>query len=276
LRLIIIVVLCIISLAAIGCGSGGSSASVQAPAPTPTPTPTPQQALTPGNWTMQARSAVTNQTIFPDIVLVTTPTGVSGKAHITGSACFNFVTDAVSLTGTLSGPNLNITTDTPVNGQTITATLSGSATSLTGTYTLNGGTCAPGDHGTLAARLLPPVDGTWKGTFTSTAVPPALPFSVTAVLTQSNTPDPNGFLVLTGTVTFTGSTCFTSGTVTATPTLSAGQALTLNLATDNLGEIAIGGLYDDSQAPNVISPAAYHVNAGPCAGDGGNITLIRQ
>jgi hypothetical protein len=273
LRLFVIVVLCILSLVVIGCGSGSSS-SFQAPSPTPTPAPQP--ALTAGNWTMQARSAVTNQTIFPDIVLVTTPTGVSGKAHITGSACFNFVTDAVSLTGTLNGPSLNITTDVPVNGQTITATLSGSATSLTGTYTLNGGTCAPGDHGTLSARLLPPVDGTWKGTFTSTAVPPAPPFSVTAVLTQSNTPDPNGFLVITGTATFTGSTCFTSGTALATPTLSSGQALTLNLATDNLGEIAIGGLYDDTQTPNVISTALYHVNAGPCAGDGGNLSLTKQ
>lgn len=276
MRLIVIVVLCILSLAVIGCGSGGSSASFQAPSPTPTPTPAPQQALTPGNWTMQARSAVTNQTIFPDIVLITTPTGVAGKAHIAGSTCFNFVTDAVSLTGTLSGPSLSIITDAPVNGQIITATLSGSATSLTGTYTLDGGTCAPGDHGTLSARLLPPVDGTWKGTFTPTAVPPASPFSVTAVLTQSNTPDPNGFLVLNGTVTLTGSTCFTSGTVTAIPTLSAGQSLTLNLATDNLGEIAVGGLYDDTQTPNVISPAAYHVNAGPCAGDGGNLILTRQ
>lgn len=262
----------IVSIAGCGGSSNTPIASLSG-SPTPTPTPVPL-SITTGNWTMQARSAITNQTIFPDVVLTPTATGVAGIAHIAGSSCFSFV-DQVPITGTLNGSSLAISTDTPVNGQTINATLSGSSTSLTGSYTLNGGTCAAGDHGTLIGHLVPSLNGTWKGTLTSTVTPTAPPINITAIITQSNIPNSNGYLVVSGTVTFTGTTCFTSGTFTI-PTLSAGQALTLDIATDNAGDVSFGGLYDDSQSPNVISPAVYQISEGPCAGDTGNMILVRQ
>ena len=275
MRILCLFAITILIVSIAGCG-GSNNAPIASLSGSPTPTPTPVPlSITTGNWTMQARSAITNQTIFPDVVLTPTATGVAGIAHIGGSSCFSFL-DQVPITGTLNGSSLAISTDTPVNGQTINAILSGSSTSLTGSFTLNGGTCAAGDHGTLIGHLMPSLNGTWKGTLTSTVTPTAPPITMTATLTQSDTPNSMGYLVLSGTVAFTGTTCFTNGTFIPTQTLSAGQALSLDIATDNAGDVSFGALYDDTQSPNVINPATYQINQGPCAGDTGNMILVRQ
>ena len=125
-------------------------------------------------------------------------------------AVAQFVGDLTSSNGLVSG------TLAPIGGgtATLTATLGSNLnTSVAGTYQIAGGSCPmPATPMTIAEYA--PVTGTYSGMFSVLSIPsnPNINISVTAVLTQSPTPDAIGAFPVTGTVTTTGA-CATSFTL---------------------------------------------------------------
>jgi hypothetical protein len=109
------------------------------------------------------------------------------------------------VTGTLS-PSGNLVLTVPISGgtATLTATLGSTLqTFATGTWQIVGGACAMPST-SMAINQFAPVTGTYIGTLTSSLGSPTVSSTITAVLTQSATPDAEGQFPLTGTVTSSG------------------------------------------------------------------------
>ena len=168
---------------------------------------------------------------------------VNGVVHVTGSNCFDPLT-AVSLTGTLTGNNISLTS-TSVVGQvtTLTGSLSDPGASqpgeFTGTYAINGG-CASGDQGNVTGMTEYPMGGFWAGDLTS-ATGDINRLTVTMVRGSSTS---EGTFGLTGTAFFEVGNCFTSATI-ASGTLPSGSyvignSMSLEIQTDN-GVIVFSG-----------------------------------
>ncbi|HET9792253.1 MAG TPA: hypothetical protein VFR08_13210 [Candidatus Angelobacter sp.] len=251
-------VLVILILLLAGCGGGGSGSSAAF-------------TIQSGNWNFRATSTTLSGelTTFGGS-LSQSGSSVSGTVQMLGgNGCIGFGID-IPVSGTVSGQNITLTT-AAISNVVITINATGSATAFSGTYQFTG--CVAHDLGNVTANLVPSVTGTWSGTFTSSTAPP---LSVTAVLTESSTPDAHGGFPLTGTVSFTGSTCFTSGTVSAGA--MTGATLGLVVATNeqpNPSQIIIsGGLADPTVANNL--GGGYILNLGACATKDGFGTLTRQ
>ena len=143
-----------------------------------------------------------------------------------------------------------------------TGVLDSSRSSISlGNYTFNGG-CADGDSGPLAGVRFKPVTGIYVGTLGDTAV--------SANLTQSNLGQKlNGYLHLSGTVTYTGPTC--SEVFTIEESSLAGSYIQLSLTAKDGTSTSVGGHVVDSTASQ-LDLADYE---GGC-GSGGYGTLIQQ
>jgi len=129
-------------------------------------------------------------------------------------------TQDLQATGTLDANN-DLTLTVPIAGgtATITATLGPDLqNAAAGTWQIVGGSCATASAPITIAQYLP-LTGTYVG---YTSYPPATE-STTAVLTQSTTPNADGFFPLTGTIIVQG-TC--SGTVPMVPELVSGSNIT--------------------------------------------------
>jgi len=141
---------------------------------------------------------------------------VSGTlAPIGGGTCSALLLPPASASGTVdSVGHLTITMPAGGGTATLTATLGSNLnTSVAGTYQIAGGSCPmPATPMTIAEYA--PVTGTYSGMFSVLSIPsnPNINISVTAVLTQSPTPDAIGAFPVTGTVTTTGA-CATSFTL---------------------------------------------------------------
>ena len=113
-------------------------------------------------------------------------------------------TQGLPVTGTLSSSG-NLVLTVPISGgtATITATLGANLQTFnTGSWQIVGGGCAMGST-PMAILQFAPVTGTYVGTLTSPGSP-TVSSTITAVLTQSATPDATGQFPLTGTVTSNG------------------------------------------------------------------------
>ncbi len=223
-----------------------------------------------GNWEFDTTStAIPGVTSQVGGSIVQAGTTISGVLHVLGSDCFNVFTDNVTVTGTITGNSLTITSGA-VNGQVINFTGTATSTTLSGTYTITGG-CAGGDHGNVSGFKVPSVTGNWTGSFTSSLGPST---NVTAALTQGSA-FADGSFALSGTVTFQSSACFASGTITAgaisSPTGSSifGTFLWVEINTSNGLVVFLGTL---NQAGNQIF-GDYFVFGGSCDGDTGTGTV---
>ena len=224
-----------------------------------------------GDWGLTATSTVVANSTFPVGVDLTSNQGsVSGIAHLS-SSCYPIATN-VPLTGTIDTSGNIALTSSSVNGQVLTVTgkTSTGADFTSGTYAVAGG-CAAGDKGTVAGSEVPAVTGTYTGTVKSVSGPSV---GVTALLTQTVTPDANGFLHLSGTAAFTGSPCFTQTTIAtpATDTNILGLYLAANFTSSNPSAVieTVGSISADGKTLTI----SYQVVGGACAGDTGSGSLV--
>jgi hypothetical protein len=202
--------------------------SMPAAAPT-TSAPAPITANLSGTWGVSADYTLPNnlgQYVYPKIlgfggILQFANGTVSGtlypNSNLFGGCGF---LAAAAVTGTIDSTN-NLTLTVPLGGSygtaTITATLGSNPQTLAdGSYQVTGGSCAlPATAMTIAQYA--PTTGTYSGIFSiATAFSsgiPATEVTVTAVLSQSTTPDSSGtYYPVTGTYTISGA-CTDSGNI---------------------------------------------------------------
>lgn len=120
-----------------------------------------------------------------------------------GGNCPSITTD-LAVTGTLDASN-NLTLNIPISGgtATITATLPQNPQTFTpSSLQIVGGTCSMPATDMFIIQFAP-VTGTYAGTLTTSGTP-ATSATVSAVLTQSTTPNADGQFPLTGTLTIQG------------------------------------------------------------------------
>lgn len=134
------------------------------------------------------------------------------------------VTGSVTTANSLSGTVDNLSLTVPISGgvATITATLPQNPQTFTlGNWQIVGGACAMPATPMMISQYAP-ATGTYSGMFnvlaTGTLTPvPGTATAITAVLTQSTTPNADGQFPLTGTITATGACtaglAFTNGIV---------------------------------------------------------------
>jgi hypothetical protein len=143
--------------------------------------------------------------------------------------CVAFTQD-LAATGTLT-PAGNFVVTVPIsNGTaTLTATLSANLQTFTqGSWQIVGGACAMPST-PMAITQYAPVTGTYTGTLTAYGTTTST--AISAVLTQSTTPDLDGRFPLTGTVTAPG---ICSGTFSLIPEVVSGNGI----YTTNTGTLA--------------------------------------
>jgi hypothetical protein len=175
-----------------------------------------------------------------------------------------FPPELFSLSGTID-PQGNISgTASPGNGVelTFTGVLDSARSSISlGNYTLKGG-CAELESGPLTGVRFKPVTGIYSGTLGDTAV--------SANLTQSNLGQkPNGYLHVSGTVTYTSPTC--SEVFAIKESWLAGSYIQLSLTAKDGTSTGVYGRVVDSTASQLDLADLE----GGC-GSGGYGTLTQQ
>src|ERR1035441_9838231 len=144
-------------------------------------------------------------------------TGTLRAISLSSPQCVSFTQD-LPVTGTIDA-NGNLVLTIPIAGgtATITATITTPESYTPGTWQISGGACAMPSTAVDIAEFAP-ATGTYTGVLnvldTTTGLPVAgTATSVTAVLTQSTTPNSDGDFPVSGTVTATGA-CSTSFPIT--------------------------------------------------------------
>lgn len=247
------------------CGCGGSSSVLNPPAP--------QFTIASGDWsTPLVGSGSPPLLLFGGGFLTQNGATVSGIIHLIDFPCLNPFTDDLVMTGTVSGNSVTLSS-APLRGEVVTLSLnpspgqSGTVVAMEGTGTLTGP--CPGSS-TVAARLVPPTNGTFAGTFNSSGLSGA---DLSASLSESG-PDVHGYFHIAGDLTLTGSPCFSSATITDS-TVFGGDAV-LNLDTDS-GQASMTAvpLFVSATAPEELA-AVLVIQSGPCANLVGSALLKKQ
>jgi hypothetical protein len=235
-----------------------------------------------GNWQMTATSAAagTVGAATPFSIYLTADSGmVSGtlfaQAVYPVFACIYPFTDINGkLAGTVDAQgNLSMKSIAPTADGSV-FTLKGLAASgtLSGSYTIAGGCTA--DGGTVAGIALPAMNGTYKGTVTSTNTGATM--AVTATLMQASAPNAAGELPVTGTASFSGGqSCLSSLSVQSSDSFLYGEYLSTGLAASPASPGTAGfsgGLSTDGKTLNVT----YDVSPDVCTYDYGKGTLTLQ
>ena len=244
----------LLSIATILAGCGGVS-------PTGTTTTTPNPYTFSGEWSAQL-APLANPVSIAVVEFVGTLSASNGT--VTGSLipipgnvsspCLAPSITPISVSGAVdSSGNLSITL--PVGGGTATLTAALSTnleTENPGSFKIVGGTCAMPSTPMEIAQYAP-LNGTYKGTFNllnSSGLPTTgNPITVTAMLTQSSTPNANDEYPVTGSITTTG-TC--TANITLANTYVLGGVLisedstfnySLTASFDPTGTTALVGLF---------------------------------
>jgi hypothetical protein len=212
------------------------------------------------------------------VSMSTSGTAVSGILHFLDYSCFikngNLLYET-PVTGTVTSAGALSLTSSPVVGQTFS--LAGTVTNGTltdGTYSVSGG-CGAGEHGTITGFAVPSFTGTYKGTFTSVS---GVKIGATITMTQTSTPDSDGFFEINGTAAFSGSPCFTSGPIAGSASgdvfsFADGGFVQVQITTGN-GLVVFQGVVTDLTG-NTID-GNYSVTGGTgCAGDSGTGSATR-
>jgi hypothetical protein len=254
-------------LAFTSCGGGGGSSTGGGSNGGPQ-----NSSLTSGNWSIVATSTFTMGTSYLGGSLTQSGSNLSAVLHIDGSSCYDISTD-VPLNGSISGTNFTLTS-AAVNSQVISvAGTVSSASALQGTYSIAGG-CSAGDHGNIAAVIVPSISGTWKAVDNSSGTP----VTITGTITQSATPTVDGIFPLTGNFTYAGSPCSTGGTLNAVSFI-AGDLVGIDAQTNDTnattGETILVAYLDSPSAPTSFA-GDYQIASGLCAGETGNLNFVKQ
>lgn len=279
-----IIGLLVLSLTALFCGCGsGSNSTLSQIQPSAPPPPPPTPAVN-GNWALHTTSEGDSVNDGGGY-FTTTGTAVSGTIHlVSNSDCYANVVngiadlDSISLTGTISSSGALTLTSSPIQGQgaevlTITGTVSGNNLNG-GSYSVAGG-CADGDGGTVSGWAASPLDGTYTGNFLSKS---GRTIGASVAITQASQAAANGIYSASGTVTFTNSPCFTSGTFSPTDQgdpsqLIFGDFVQVEIETNGAASVIFQGTVDS--AGQTIT-GTYQVLGGVCTQDSGTGIVIAQ
>jgi|ERR1700761_1199624 len=244
-----------------GCGSNSSSSKNATPAMN-------------GNWEIKAVSQTTGTTYLGGANLSTTGNTITGILHFTNMPCgftVNGYMYDTPVTGTISSNGKLELSTTDING--LTLNISGiwsSGVISNGTYTVSGA-CEyeNGDHGSLTGFPVPPLSGTYTGSFQSSS---GVPVRATMVLSQSSFSS-DGIYSLTGTATFDGSPCFSTGTIDVNAyDFLVGGSVQFPIVTSN-GALLFQGQVTDGTGNTITGQ--YEVTEGSCAGDVGSGSASR-
>jgi hypothetical protein len=242
-------------------------------------------AITNGNWSIVGAGKSAQLFVeTPQFGGGMTQSGesVTAQMFITDSSCLDTagIVSALAFNGTNKNGALLLKSDA-LSGQVISiqATLS-STGAFTGTYSVAGG-CGQGENGTVTATYIPPITGTWTGSY----LEGGNTVKVSAAVTESTTATNEAFFPLTGTVTFTGYSCAQSGSLVSSPALSpldseaygSEVALVLNMGGSGLTNSVIGMYNGQLSLPSMSTlNGSFNIAGGACSGQSSALTLTKQ
>lgn len=233
-------------------------------------------ALTAGNWSFIATSTVVSgQASHIGGNLTLTGNNVSSTMH-SDLPCFD-VSAPFTFGGALQNKQITFTSPANANNQVITliATVTSPST-ITGTYTVTAGGGCAADQGTVAAALVPSLNGTWKGPIVGSGGPTV---TLSMALTQASTASTDGTFGLTGNLTYANSSCSKSGTVNNS--FVAGSMVVINGTTLEQDGVTKGSftftnvLLNNPAAPTGMK-GTYDVISFYCQGDQDTPTFTKQ
>jgi hypothetical protein len=227
-----------------------------------------------GNWEIKAVSQTTGTTYLGGANLSTAGNTITGILHFTNMPCgftVNGYMYDTPVTGTISSNGKLELSTTDINGLTLNiSAIWSSGVISNGTYTVSGA-CEyeNGDHGSLTGFPVPPLSGTYTGSFQSSS---GVSVRATMVLSQSSF-SADGIYSLAGTATFSGSPCFSTGTIDVNAyDFLVGGSVQFPLMTSN-GALLFQGQVTDGTGNTITGQ--YEVTEGSCAGDVGSGSASR-
>jgi hypothetical protein len=225
-----------------------------------------------GNWELFGVSSPPGSSSI-DIGASLTSNGaqITGIAHITSSVCYPPFQTA-HLSGTITAENDIAISSDVVTGQVLT--LAGSVSPdgkvMVGNYSVSGG-CADGNHGSLAAFLVPSFTNSYAGTLAELGSGNSI--SVVFSLTQTDTADELGFFHVTGTASSADSPCFSSATA-SNSSMVFGDHIGVSFTTNGGDEMFFGGSATDLSGKTLAG--TLQISSGVCAGESLIGRLTRQ
>jgi len=223
-----------------------------------------------GNWSFTAPAAQGAQPITLNAGFVQTGEAVTAVAHLSGASCISAST-GIALSGAVSALNQVSLISQPFAGTTLSlkGQLSANGKALSNaTWTFSGGNCAALGSESITATDYAEINGTYTGTFIDAG---NNQLAITATLTQTTQPDPNGQYHLSGSATFPNNPCFTQPIVT--DSLVTGSSLSTTYSQGSASITAVGTFNSDATQLTVTN---WQVSGGLCDGDTGTGSLTEQ
>lgn len=225
-----------------------------------------------GNWQFASTTAAASKLPALSGELTGNSQAITGLLHSDASSSCTTPSQIFEVTGSADTKNeMTLTGSNEVGGKlTLTGTLAADGKSLTNAaYSVSGGSCAMAKVAEAAAQQYQ-MAASYAGSFSD---PDGQVIALTAVLSQSQTPDQNGNYTLSGTGTFPSNPCFNSP-VTATSTELTGNTFNFTYqdpVTTNSVSV-VGTISPDGSTLNVTNWTL----TGPCGPDGGTGLLTKQ
>ncbi len=267
-----------------GCSASGAPAAVAAPIVTAPATPAVSYADLAGNWQISSTAPTSAGLSSLAGSFAVSGETVSGMLHpLTGSCLTPSLSTPFAVTGAIAaGGELTLTSSSFQGGTLhLTGTIAADQHSLLNAqYSISGGSCAPAAQPSFAslrpqdnspitiAQQYQPIQGTYTGNFSD---PDGVVMNVSAVLTQSSSPDANGYYHLSGNATFANNPCLNAPVVT--DSVINGATISTTYTDPNTGNsITATGTFDSTATTlNVTSWTL----AGSCGPDQGTGTLTK-
>lgn len=209
-----------------------------------------------GNWQISSASATHAALSSLGGALTVSGSTITGTLHALAGTCLASSGSApFAVSGSISADNtVTLSSTSAVGGAFhLTGTLSADQRSLLNpTFAITGGHCASGaahsalspqDASTITiAQQYQPVSGTYTGSFSDAD---GTVMAVSATLTQSSSPDANGYYHLTGNATFANNPCLNAPIVT--DSVINGASITATYTDPNTGNSIVGsGTFDNT------------------------------
>jgi hypothetical protein len=223
-----------------------------------------------GNW--QFSSSATAAAKLPSLSgeLSGSANSITGILHSDSASACIAPTTAIAVTGTTAQGVTTLTSVNFPNGTlTITGTLATDGKSLSAaTYTVSGSTTCAFAAATATADSFSPITGTYTGTFKDASGPV---ITISALLSQSPTSDPDGNFTLTGDATF-GNACFSNNVPVSNTQVTGGNfTFTYSDPVTTNSVVATGTFSTDGTTLTVSNWTL----TGPCGPDSGTGLLTR-
>lgn len=202
----------ILALTLVSCGGSGSSSS-------------PQSGPLSGNWQITLTQEYPRPQVLLSVsgFLSQSASAVTGSLQVPQSSQNGHCAGVAALTGAVSGQTANFVIDNGGAELNLTGTVSSDQKSISGSYSGQAGGCfTTPTTGTWMASLIPPLNGNFTGTLTSssymallTGQSPPAPVAVVGSFTQTGGAGSSN-ATLTGTIQASGYPCFRTASFSGT------------------------------------------------------------